>query len=65
MASKYFGVDVGGQTAADVTIDSSTTSSDVELVVDDSAVIPAAQPSKRELLDAVEAIRLAIIQDDY
>lgn len=65
MASKYFGVDVGGQTAPDVTIDSSTTSSDVELVVDDTAVIPGAQSSKRELLDALDAIRLAILADDY
>ena len=65
MAIKYYGVDVGGQTASDVTIDSSSTSSDVELTVDDSAVIPAAQSSKRELLDALEAIRLSIVADGY
>ena len=65
MAVRYYGVSVGGQGAADVTIDSSTTSSDIELAVDDTNVARAAASSKQAILEALEAIREAVLQDAY
>lgn len=46
----YFGVNQGGKLPIHVTKDDSTTSSDVELVVDNSKV------SRLELLEAVRAL---------
>lgn len=65
MASRFYGVGVGGQAAADVTIDTSTTSSAVELVVVDTNIAAAGSDSKQVILEAIEAIRLAVLQDNY
>jgi hypothetical protein len=63
MAVRYYGVDVGGQGPASVTVDTSTTSSDVELAVDDSN-LPAAAVAKRQFVEvAIEAIRQRLQQD--
>lgn len=64
MAVRYYGVDVGGQDAPDVTIDTSTTSSDIELAVDDTN-LTAASITKRQFMEmAVLAIQQAINEDD-
>lgn len=47
MAVRYYGVNVGGQDAPDVTIDTSTTSSDIELAVSD-ANLTAGSITKRQ-----------------
>jgi len=63
MAVRYFGVNVGGQDATDVTIDTSTTSSDIELAVDDTN-LTAGNIDKRQFLQiALEAIKQAIEED--
>lgn len=64
MAVRYYGVDVGGQDAPDVTIDTSTTSSDIELAVDDTN-LTAGSITKRQFMEmAVLAIQQAINEDD-
>ena len=65
MAVRYYGVTVGGQAPANVTIAASTTSSDIELAVDDTNVPRAGQNSKDSILEALEVFRLTIINDDY
>lgn len=55
MADRFYGVD-RGQTAA--TVDSSTTGLDVELVVDDAVSL-----TKQEIINALEAIKKAIVED--
>lgn len=65
MASKYYGVDVGGQAPADVTVGSSTGSKDVELVVLDTNIPAASIDAKTVILEALEAIRLTVEQTDY
>ena len=65
MAVRYYGISVGGQAPANVTIDSSTTSSDIELAVDDTNVPRAGQNSKDTILEALETLRLTITNDDY
>lgn len=63
MAVRYYGVSVGGQGAPDVTIDTSTTSSDVELAVDDSN-LAAGSITKRQFVEmALEAIGQALQED--
>lgn len=63
MAVRYYGVAVGGQDAPDVTIDTSTTSSDIELAVDDSN-LAAGSITKRQFVElALEAIRQAVQED--
>lgn len=63
MAVRYYGVNVGGQDAPDVTIDTSTTSSDIELAVDDSN-LTAGAINKRQFVEiAIQAIRQAVQED--
>ena len=63
MAVRYYGVDVGGQDAPDVTIDTSTTSSDIELAVDDTN-LTAGGVAKRQFIEiALEAIKQAVGED--
>ena len=63
MAVRYYGVDVGGQDAPDVTIDTSTTSSDIELAVDDTN-LTAGTITKRQFMEmALRAIEQAINED--
>lgn len=63
MAVRYYGVDVGGQDAPDVTIDTSTTSSDIELAVDDTN-LAAGSITKSQFIDmAIEAIKQAVNED--
>lgn len=56
MADRFYGVD-RGQTAA--TVDTSTTGLDVELVVDDAVGL-----EKKEIVQALDAIIKAILEDD-
>ncbi len=60
MASVYFGVGVGGEGPADVTIAASTTSSAVELVVNDASISRASVDGKEKIASALEAIKLAL-----
>ena len=63
MAVRYYGVNVGGQDAPDVTIDTSTTSSDIELAVSD-ANLTAGFITKRQFVRiALEAILQAVDED--
>lgn len=63
MAVRYYGVNVGGQDAPDVTIDTSTTSSDIELAVDDTN-LTAGSITKRQFVQmAIEAIKQAVEED--
>lgn len=63
MAVRYYGVNVGGQDAPDVTIDTSTTSSDIELAVDDTN-LAAGSITKRQFMQmAMQAISQAIEED--
>jgi len=63
MAVRYYGVNVGGQDAPDVTIDTSTTSSDVELAVDDTN-LTAGVIKKRQFVEmAIKAIEQAVGED--
>ena len=63
MAVRYFGVNVGGQDATDVTIDTSTTSSDIELAVDDTNLTAGSIDKRQFLQIALEAIKQAIEED--
>jgi hypothetical protein len=63
MAVRYYGVGVGGQDAADVTVDTSTTSSDIELAVDDTNLAAASVSKRDKIIQALEAIRLKVIED--
>ena len=63
MAVRYYGVDVGGQDAPDVTIDTSTTSSDIELAVDDTN-LTAGSITKRQFVEiAINALIQAVNED--
>lgn len=63
MAVRYYGVDVGGQDAPDVTIDTSTTSSDIELAIDDTNLAAASITKKQFVEMAIQAIRQAVEED--
>lgn len=63
MAVRYYGVDVGGQDAPDVTIDTSTTSSDIELAVDDTNLAAGSITKRQFMKMAVRAIEQAIEED--
>lgn len=63
MAVRYYGVAVGGQDATDVTIDSSTTSSDVELAVDDANIAVGSINKKDVIVEALQAILQAVQED--
>lgn len=59
MATVYYGVDRGGHDE-DVVINTSTTSKNVELVVNEGVVL-----SRQDLFDALQAIRNQIIKQNY
>lgn len=61
MANRYYGVSVGGAMPTEVTEGSSSTSKDIELVVN----MAATGISKRALLDAVEALEYKITTDNW
>lgn len=63
MAVRYYGVSVGGQDAPDVTIDTSTTSSDIELAVDDTNLTAASITKEQFIEMAIQAIRQAVQED--
>ena len=63
MAVRYYGVSVGGQDAPDVTIDSSTTSKDVELAVSDANLAAGSVYKKGRIVAAIEAILQAVQED--
>ena len=64
MAVRYYGVDVGGQDAPDVTIDTSTTSSDVELAVDDTNLTAGSITKRQFVRMALKAIEQALASID-
>lgn len=63
MAVRYYGVAVGGQDAPDVTIDTSTTSSDIELAVADTNLTAGAIDKRQFVRLALEAIMQAVEED--
>ena len=63
MAVRYYGVSVGGQDAPDVTIDTSTTSSDIELAVDDTNLTAGAIDKRQYVEIALEALKQAVNED--
>lgn len=63
MAVRYYGVDIGGQDAPDVTRDTSTTSSDIELAVSDANLTAGSVDKKKFVVEALEAI-LQSVQED-
>lgn len=63
MAVRYYGVNVGGQNAPDVTIAASTTSSDIELAVSDANLTAGDVGKKGAIVAALEAIIQAVQED--
>lgn len=63
MAVRYYGVTVGGQDAPDVTIDTSTTSSDIELAVDDTNLTAGSITKRQFVRMALKAIEQALDAD--
>lgn len=63
MAVRYYGVNVGGQDASDVTIAASTTSSDIELAVDDSNLAAASSDKRDKIVTALRAFAQAVEED--
>lgn len=61
MATRYYGVNIGGMMPVNVSESGSTTSRAVELVV----TYDAAGANKMMVLNALEAIKNYIIQDNY
>lgn len=59
MAKRYYGLDIGGE-LAEVSEGSSTTSKGVEISFDITAGV-----TRQEVLNAIENIKNAIIQDIY
>ena len=64
MAVLYFGVDVGGQNAPDVTTSASTTSSDIELAVDDTNLTAGSITKKDAIVEALQALLQAVQEYD-
>lgn len=64
MAVRYYGIDVGGQDATDVTIDTSTTSSDIELAVDDTNLTAGSISKEHFIQIAIEALVQAVNEDE-
>ena len=64
MAVRYYGVNVGGQGAPDVTIDTSTTSSDIELAVDDSNLTAGSITKEHFVQIALAALAQAVNEDE-
>ncbi len=63
MAVRYYGVDVGGQDAPDVTIGTSTGSKDVELAVDDTNLAAGTITKRQFVRMALKAIEQALDGD--
>lgn len=63
MAVRYYGVDVGGQGAPDVTIAASTTFSDIELAIDDTNLTAGSIDKRQFVTMALEAIWQAVQED--
>lgn len=63
MAVRYYGINVGGQDAPDVTIDTSTTSSDIELAVDDTNLTAGSITKEQFIQIALQAITQAVNED--
>lgn len=63
MADRYYGIAVGGQGPVDVLAQASTTSRAIELRVNDSVLTAGRVDKKRFVVEAVEAILLAVQQD--
>lgn len=63
MAVRYYGVGVGGMDAPDVTIDTSTTSSAIELAVDDTNLAAASVDKKQKIVTGLRAILQAVEED--
>ena len=63
MAVRYYGVTVGGQAGVDVTIDTSTTSSDIELAVDDANLTAGAIDKRQYVEMALNAILQSVNED--
>lgn len=59
MAKKYYGIDIGEFRPSSVTTGASTTSKDVEIVVDQATTAV----NKKKVLKAIEVIRMAVIKD--
>ena len=64
MATLYFGVDLGGQDAADVSTSSSTTSSDIELAVVDTNMTAGSILKKDQIVEGLQAILQSVQQYD-
>lgn len=65
MATTYFGVNVGGQGSVDVTVDTSTTSSDIELAVVDTNLAAGSINAKDKIATALEAIKSKLEEYAY
>lgn len=65
MAVLYLGIDIGGANPEDVAVDSSTTSKDVELAIDDTNLAAGGVGAKDQVYQAVEAIMARLQQQDY
>jgi hypothetical protein len=63
MAVRYYGVAVGGVGPSAVTVDTSTTSSDIELAIDDANLTAGDVEKKNKVLTALESIVQNIAQD--
>ena len=65
MADIFFGVDKGGQSVADVTVSTSTTGRDIELVVDDTNLPQADGASKNHIRRGINAILEKLLEYEY
>ncbi len=63
MATTFYGMNLGGQDAGDVTIDTSTTSSDIELAIDDTNLAAGSVAKKHFIAIALEALDQAVQED--
>ena len=63
MAVRYYGVNIGGQDATDVSIAASTTSRDIELAVSDANLTAGSITKKHFIREALEAILQAVEED--
>lgn len=61
MATRYYGVPLGGKSAAEVTEDSSTTSAVIELAV----VYTTSGMERQDVLNALEALQQRVIQQPW
>lgn len=63
MGTRFYGIAVGGQDATDVTIDTLTTSSDIELAVDETNLTAGAIDKRQFVRLALEAIMQSVEED--